>query len=72
VGGVASQWIFFRGLDALAEVRMLSLGPPVTVAACMIGFAVYSAVRLRETFARRHALGLAGLLASLVCFALAG
>ncbi len=72
VGGVGSQWLFFRGLDALAEVRMLSLGCPVTVAACMIGFAVYSALRLRETFARRHALGLAGLLASLACFALTG
>ena len=54
----ASLFFFYRGLDLLARSGCASLGYPVSIGVCVIGFSVYSLLILKEKFAR---LSLAGL-----------
>ena len=54
----ASLFFFYRGLDLLAKSGCASLGYPVSIGVCVIGFSVYSLLILKEKFAR---LSLAGL-----------
>lgn len=69
VGGLLSLFFYFGGMDALAKEGRLSVGCPITVAACMFGFAAYSALHLREVFTRRSIFGMVLLLLSLIFFA---
>ena len=54
----ASLFFFYRGLDLLATSGCASLGYPIAIGVCVIGFSVYSLLILKEKFAR---LSLAGL-----------
>jgi drug/metabolite transporter (DMT)-like permease len=63
--GLAGGVALFHGLDLLAGADLASIGFPIAVGSCVLSFAAYSALVLRETFTRRHvagiALGLAGM-----------
>jgi drug/metabolite transporter (DMT)-like permease len=48
-GVLSSFFLFFYGLDRLAEAGVGSIGYPVAVGSCIIGFSIYSIVILRET-----------------------
>jgi drug/metabolite transporter (DMT)-like permease len=57
--GVPGSLALIRGLDLLADGSMASLGFPVAVGSCILSFAAYSALVLRETFTRWHVAGMA-------------
>jgi drug/metabolite transporter (DMT)-like permease len=72
VVAIISTRLLFLGIDRLAQVQMASVGFPVAVGCCIVGFSLYSAWGLREPFTRRHALGLAAGLFGLLCIVLWG
>jgi len=57
--GVTGMLALFRGLDLLAAARLTSLGFPIAVGTCIVGFALYSAGILREPLTRTHIIGMA-------------
>jgi drug/metabolite transporter (DMT)-like permease len=57
--GVPGSLALIRGLDLLAGGSMASLAFPVAVGSCVLSFAAYSALVLRETFTRWHVAGMA-------------
>lgn len=65
VGLTASYLLFYNALDALAKADAGSLGYPLVVSSCIIGFFLYSALILREKtgFLQKtgFALGIAGI-----------
>lgn len=56
--GFVATFALFRGLDLMARCQLVSLGFPIAVGACIVAFALYSALWLREPFTRRHLAGL--------------
>ena len=60
---VFGQFGLYASMDKLAEVNKIALVYPLCTAVCVLGFAVYSRVRLKER------LGLAGCTAFLLCLA---
>ena len=66
VSFLTSKYLAFPGLDTLERLGAGSMGYPVMVAACIIGFFPYGLIVLRERINVRQAigavLGLAGIL----------
>lgn len=60
---LGSLFLFYRGLDALQAVHMVSLGYPIAVGTAIVTFAAYSRLVLRE---RSSPAGTVGLLVGLV------
>jgi drug/metabolite transporter (DMT)-like permease len=56
--GLISGSCLFAGLDRLQAHGMVSIGYPVAVATCTVGFALYSMLIIREHVTRWHLLGL--------------
>jgi drug/metabolite transporter (DMT)-like permease len=56
---VVATLTLFRGLDILAQAGMGALGFPLAIGSSVVGFAVYSAVVLREPVTRWHVAGMA-------------
>ena len=56
---VPSHFLVYLALDAFAAQELTGLGYPMAVCACLLGFAVYSVVILRERLTRLRAVGLA-------------
>jgi len=59
VNSIISTSIFTKGLDMLSAHDMVSIGYPVGVGTCIIGFATYSLFVLREKATRLHLAGMA-------------
>lgn len=55
---VLAENLLFRGLDGLALVGRVSIGFPLAISICIIGFALFRGVLMRERFTRLHLLGL--------------
>lgn len=58
VTGLSGTLALFHGLDLLAQARLASLGFPIAVGTCIVGFAVYSSAVLREPLTRGHLVGM--------------
>lgn len=65
---LVSMVLLFRGLDMLAQEGMGSLAFAIMIAACILSFTLYSALRLREAFGVKHGIGMAGILIALIFF----
>ncbi|MBQ6596085.1 MAG: EamA family transporter [Lentisphaeria bacterium] len=66
----ASLFFFYRGLDLLAKSGCASLGYPVSIGVCVIGFSVYSLLILKEKFARLSLAGLGGVCLGIIIISL--
>ncbi len=69
---IASTQMLFLGIDRLAKAEMSSVGFPIAVGCSIICFAIYSALIMRETFSRWHAIGLTAALGGIIGIVLSG
>lgn len=70
VAAPAMFFLMFPGLDALKNLGLGSIGYPVAVTSCIVGFVVYSVVFLREKPTLLQIAGLLIALAGIVCISL--
>ena len=67
---IAAQYFFFyRGLDLVAQAGAGSIGYPVVLGSCIAGFALYSALVLRERVTAASAASVACCLVGIVVLA---
>ena len=64
---VSGYFLMYRGFNLVAEAGAGAVSYPVLVSSCMVGFALYSSVVLKEKLRLLPGLGLACALAGLVC-----
>ncbi len=69
---VTSTQLLFLGIDRLAKANMSSVGFPIAVSCSIMCFAIYSALIMRETFSRWHAVGLTAALGGIIGIVLSG
>ncbi len=67
VGITSGYFLMYRGFNLVAEAGAGAVSYPVLVSSCMIGFALYSCVVLKEKIRLLPGLGLACALLGLVC-----
>ena len=68
--GLVSAPLMYAALDQLETTNMVSLAYPVAVGTCIVGFALYSLVFLRERATAWHLVGIAAGLVGIVLIAM--
>jgi len=67
---ISSCFLIYNAYDRLSEAGMASIVTPIMVASCIVGFAVYGMIVLREKPNLFQILGIACNLAGIACMAL--